>query len=121
MVALWHIYYVKKCRCTHPPKGKFVAVVCTSPNPYGFLVNSEIAPFIKKRPEFLASQVMIEVLRYSFLTHNSYIDCSRLRSFKSGELHSIQNINNNTRKAIKGIVSGSRLIEPIYKKLICGK
>jgi len=121
MVVLWHFYHVKKCRYTDPPKGKYVAIVCTSPNPHGFLVNTEIAPFVKNRPEFLASQVMIGVLRYSFLAHDSYIDCSRIFSFKIGKLRSIQDINNNTRTAIKRVVSTSRLIAPIYKKLICSK
>lgn len=121
MVALWHIYQVKKCRYTSPPKSKYIAIICASPNPYGFLINTRISRFIKKNPEFLASQVMIEASKYSFLAHNSYIDCSRLHSFKSGELHSIQDINNNTRRAIKRVVSVSRLIAPVYKKLICGK
>ena len=121
MVALWHIYHINKCRYTTPLKDKFVAVVCTNPNPHGFLINTGIAPFVKKRPDFLACQVMIEVSRYSFLAHNSYIDCSRLRSFKSGELHSIQGINNNTRRGIRRVVSASRLLAPVHKKLICGK
>ena len=121
MVALWHIYRVNKCRHTAPPKGKYVAVVCANPNPHGFLVNTEIANFIKNRPAFLASPVSINATRYSFLKHNSYVDCSRIFSFKSGELHSVQGINNNTRTAIKRVVSTSRLIAPVYRKLICGK
>jgi hypothetical protein len=121
MVVLWHIYHIKKCRYTNPPKSKYVAIVCSSPNPYGFLINTGISRFIKKRSELIVGQVMIKALRYSFLAHDSYIDCSRLLSFKSGELHSIQDINNNTRKAIKKVVSVSRLIPPVYRKLICGK
>lgn len=121
MAVLWHIYQVKKCRYTSPPKSKYIAIVCASPNPHGFLINMKISRFIEKRPEFLASQVMIEASKYSFLAHNSYVDCSRLHSFKTGELHSIQDINNNTRKAIKRVVSVSRLIPRAYKKLICGK
>ena len=120
MVALWHVYHINKCRFTDPPKGKFVVVVCAYPNPHGFLVNTGISNFIKYKPEALAVQVMIEVLKYSFLSNNSYIDCSQLRSFKSGELHSIQDINNNTRNAIKRVVSVSRLYSSVQKELICG-
>ena len=121
MFVLWHIYHVTKCQYTCPPKGKFTAIVCSAPNPHGFLINSEISNFIKGRPEFLDCQIKIDGERYSFLKRDSYIDCSRLRSFGQGSLHSIQCINNNTRRAIERVVDKSRLIEPVYKKLICGK
>jgi len=121
MVALWHIYHVNECRYRDPPKGKFVAIVCANPNPYGFLINTGISNYVKNRPQFLAGQVSIKAIRYSFLRHNSYVDCSRILSFRKGELHKIQSIQNNTRTAIKKIVSNSRLIAPVYEKLICGE
>jgi len=121
MISPWHIYRVNNCRYTTPPKSKYVAVVCLNPNPYGFLINSKIAQFIKKSPILLSSQVAIAAERYGFLQHDSYIDCARLFPFRSGELHSIQDIQNNTRRAIERVVADSTLIEPIYKRLICGK
>jgi hypothetical protein len=121
MISPWHIYRVDNCRHTIPPKSKYVAVVCLNPNPYGFLINSKISQFIKDRPALLSSQVAIAVQRYGFLDHDSYIDCARLFSFKSAELHSVQDIQNNTRRVIQRVVADSRLIEPVYKRLICGK
>ena len=91
MVDAWHIYHVENCQYTIPVKDKFIAVVCFNPNPYGFL------------------------------HHDSYIDCSNILSFKGSELNGIQKIQNNTRKEIKKVVSNTKLIAPIYKKLICGE
>ena len=121
MITLWHIYHVKNCRHTSPSKNKYVAVVCFHPNPHGFLINSKVSAYIKKIPELLNSQVLVTAERYSFLEHCSYINCGRLFSFKRSDLSSVQDIQNNTKKEIKEVVSASKLIEPIYKKLICGK
>lgn len=121
MVILRHIYHENKCRYTTPIKEKYIAIVCTNPNPYGFLINTKISRFIQYKPAYLASQVKISVSEYSFLDHDSHIDCSRLLSFKSGGLHSKQAINNNTMAAIKRVVVGSRLFTPVEKELICGK
>lgn len=121
MVILWYIYHTEECRYTTPPKDKFVAIVCSNPNPHGFLINSRIRPFIQNRPELLASQVLITATKYGFLEHDSYIDCSRVLSFGERDLRDIQKIQNNTRTEIKKVVSTSKLIEPIYKALICGK
>jgi len=118
MVDLWHIYYVKKSRHTTPPKDKYVAIVCACPNPYGFLINSKIGAYKEARPRLRDCQVLISAAKYGFLAHDSYIDCSQLFSFKTGELDCIQKIQNNTRASIKKVVSESTLIEPIYKKLI---
>ena len=121
MITLWHIYHVKNCRHTSPPKNKYVALVCFHPNPHGFLINSEVSAYIKKRPELLNSQVLVTSERYGFLGRNSYINCGRLFSFKRSDLSSVQDIQNNTRKEIKNVVSTSKLVEPIYKNLICGE
>ena len=112
---------MKNCRHTNPPKSKYIAIVCFHPNPHGFLINSKISAFIKKRKELLASQVLITSKRYGFLGHDSYIDCGRLFSFRKSELSGVQAIQNNTKNEIKSIVSTSKLIEPVYKELICGK
>lgn len=69
----------------------------------------------------LSSQVAISAKRYGFLKHDSYIDCARTLSFRSGELHSVQGVQNNTRREIKKVVANAGLIEPIYRGLICGE
>lgn len=121
MISPWHIYRVNECRHTTPPKPKYVVIACLNPNPYGFLINSEISQFIKARPTLLSSQVAIAAKRYGFLDHDSYINCAQIFSFRGGELHSIQDVQNNTRRAIERVVAGSTLIEPIYRRLICGE
>ena len=121
MLDIWHIYHVKNCRHTSSPKNKYVAIVCSNPNPYGFLINSEISPFIQKRPKLLTSQVPVTAKRYGFLGHDSHINCGQLFSFKRSDLSSVQDIQSNTRKEIKRVVCASKLIEPVFQKLICGK
>ena len=119
MVAVWHIYLNEKCRHTTPVKKKYVVVVCANPNPYGFLINSRIHPFVLKKPDLLAGQVLIESNKYSFLNHDSYINCNELFSFRAQELKKLQKVQNNTKTEIKNVVAASKLIEPLYKKLIC--
>lgn len=58
---------------------------------------------------------------FSLLNHDSYIDCSRVLSFKSSELTKVQKVQNNTRETIRKTVSASKLIAPVHKKLICGE
>lgn len=120
MVDAWHIYHLENCPYTTPIKNKYIAIVCFNPNPHGFLINTKICPYVQKRPELLACQVLISAEKYGFLGHDSYIDCSNVLSFKGSKLRSIQSIQNNTRKEIKKVVSATKLIAPIYKKLICG-
>jgi len=103
---------------TTPQKDKYVAIVCANPNPYGFLINSKIHEYIQKRQYLLDAQVEILADKYGFLTHSSYIDCSKIFSFKIKNLHSIQKIQNNTKVAIKVAVSKAITVEDIYKKLI---
>lgn len=40
------------------------------------LINSAINPFIMRRPHLLKLQVMIRPNEYSFLSHDSFINCS---------------------------------------------
>jgi hypothetical protein len=120
MIVAWYIYRTDLCRHTTPPKRKYIAIVCLNPNPYGFLINSRISPFIQSREKLLAHQISVTADKYGFLDHNSFIDCSQIFSFKEGELQSIQKIQNNTRTEIKKIVAGSDYIAPIFQKLICG-
>lgn len=69
----------------------------------------------------MTAQVSISKLDYTFLTHDSYIDCSKLLPFEIAELDSRQGIEDQTKEEIKRVVSGSLIIEPFYKRLICGK
>ncbi len=125
MVSVWHIYHVDSCSQTDIPKSKFVAIVCVVPNPSliapvpcGFFINSKISDFVKNREEFRACQIMISTSQYHFLRQVSFIDCSQIYRFKDSGLVSIQKIQDSTRSEIVKAVSVSRLIAPVYKKLI---
>lgn len=52
----------------------------------GFLVNSSIRQYVQKHPELRAGQVSIAATDYSFLTHDSYVDCTQLYAFGNSEL-----------------------------------
>ena len=41
------------------------------------VINSAINPFIMRRPHLLSRQVQILNERYSFLTHDSYVNCAQ--------------------------------------------
>ena len=123
MHLLWHIYFINICRHTYPdPKDKFVAIVFRHLRPMGFLINSNIHPYLKKRRNLLAAQIPISAIDYGFLDHDSYINCAELFQFEMSELKRyLQIIDNRTKKEIKKAVANSDTIERIYIKLICGK
>lgn len=55
------------------------------------LINSEINPYIQRRPRMLACQVLLKGRDYSFLSHDSYANCAqpikaKLESFMVDEM-----------------------------------
>ena len=55
------------------------------------LINSEINPYIRKRPRMLSCQVMLKGDDYDFLSHDSYANCAqpvraKLEAFMSEEM-----------------------------------
>jgi hypothetical protein len=84
----------------------------------GFLINTEIPKFIQNNPSLVISQVEIKASDYRCLTHNSYIDCVQLYSFENAELEDREEVNKQTKLAIKMAVSICDAIERGYKKLI---
>lgn len=120
MPDTWCIYHVLKCSHTLPfPKDKFVVIVCRDSRCMGFLVNTVIHPFILNRPGLLKAQIKIKVSDYSFLDHDSYIDCKDLYDFEDGELCNTRApVNIITKAEVRKIVRDSDTIEPRYQKLI---
>lgn len=60
-------------------KLKFLILVADDePEYFTFIVNSEINPFIQRRPELLKSQVSIDAESHSFLNHDSYVACDKI-------------------------------------------
>jgi hypothetical protein len=43
-----------------------------------FLINSRIHPLIERDPNLKACQIKVKKLKYTFLDHDSFIDCSRV-------------------------------------------
>lgn len=121
MPNIWRVYRIKKCRYTHPPKDKFVVIVCKDTECMGFLVNSTIHPFILKRPYLLQCQVMLSNSDYSFLFHDSYLDCGRIYAFEDDQLVvGLELVNTKTKADIKLAVTNSKTIEKKYRDLILG-
>ena len=120
MPDTWRIYHVKNCSHTRPdPKAKFVVIVCKASKCMGFLINTEIHPFILKRPELLKAQVKIKVSDYRFLDHDSYIDCKDLFDFEDRDLLDERvPVNIITKAEIRKAINDSEVIEPRYQKLI---
>ena len=122
MPDIWHIYHVDSCRHTRPtPKPKFVVIVCADSKRMGFLINSKVHSYIKKRPSLLACQAVIEVLNHRCLNYDSYVDCVDLYEFEDAELIDDRGVISEQAKAeIKRAVANSKTIEGRYKKLILG-
>ena len=75
--CLLHIF----CDFTRPPKNKFIVIVHIDFKEnllLCFLVNSEKNSFIESKPELKNSQVELNKNGYSFLTCDSYLNCSEV-------------------------------------------
>ena len=85
----------------------------------GFLINTDIHPFILEQPELLRCQVKIRASDYRFLDHDSYISCIDLFPFGDNELLNWRShINIMTKAEIKKAVKSSKAVEVRYQKLI---
>ena len=119
MADIWRVYRVRNCRHTHPPKAKFVVIVCRDVEYMGFLVNSTINQFIVKKPYLLECQVTLSKSDYGFLFRDSYLDCGRIYSFDDAELIiGLELINDKTKTEIKNAVSKAKTVAKRYQKLI---
>lgn len=88
--------------------GKFFVVIGEQDNNLVgfFFINSWINQYIQRRPEMLELQVALSEDDYNFLTHNSFLDCSTLKTINKSYL--AQSIANRT-STIKGILSKEEL------------
>src|SRR5689334_17293949 len=113
---IWHVFLARECRHTNPPKSKYVVVVHVD-NEYawGFLVNSNIASFIKNDPELLACQTDILLKGHSlWLRYDSSIDCGLIFPFTDAELSMDQ--GRVTTEAIKNILDAVWRCEVLEEK-----
>lgn len=85
------------------------------------VINSQIGPFIRNRPNMLKCQVQIDAKTHSFMNHDSHIDCSRLRIYPMAEVikQLVQNpawalgsISESIRVQVVAAVKASNIIAP---------
>ena len=95
-------------------KPKFLVLVATDdPEFLTFIVNSEINPFIKKRPYLLQCQVTIDADAHAFLKTDSHVACHAVWPVKKEEV--VQALLADM-SGLKGDVSAgvrSRIIEAV--------
>lgn len=74
------------CSFTTPPKRKYLVLACREPKILCFLINSEIHPYIQKRPHLSQSQILISKSSHTFLDYDSYIDCKEVYELSFDEI-----------------------------------
>jgi hypothetical protein len=85
-VKTWHIYFCPNCSPAVPPKNKLVvAVYEDGGNMWGFFINSNINPYIKKRPHLLPCEAEIKASDHSCLKYDSYVDCQNIYAFTTSD------------------------------------
>lgn len=115
------------CIFTEPSKYKFLVLVSVEPLLF-FFINSEINSFKRNKPDLLNAQIEIKKSDYTFLDHDSFIDCSQvIEYFTKKEIeiqleHDINNIkikiDEATKKKILEAVKISKTITPVCKDAI---
>ncbi len=65
------------CNFTAPPKDKYLLLLCTDPDPIFFFINSKIGNFYANKGDLRDLHVQILRAEYSFLSHDSFIDCNQ--------------------------------------------
>ncbi len=88
--------------------GKFFVIIGESEDGYVgfFFINSEINDFIKTKPRFAELQFAVSPREYTFLTHDSVVDCHEIRTIAKVKLSSLI-ANNET--SFKGELKGDDL------------
>jgi len=66
------------CPFTSPPKYKFILLLSMNPEPVFFIINTKPNRFVLRK--FPDQQIPVIQRDYTFLTHDSYIECSTPRS-----------------------------------------
>ena len=109
------------CEFTSPPKFKYGILACIDPEPILLIINSEISSWLQQRPAMRDCQVTLRQEEYSFLRHDSFVDCTKairvfaLTDLKSQLLEDLDRIKGQitreTREAIVYAVKTGNTIE----------
>jgi len=108
------------CNVCVPQKYKFFVVAYVEPRLRYMLINSEPAAFQRQNTELMAHQLQLRVEEHSFLTHDSYLDCSQIMGGATAEELSaahyagvrirIGSIAPEARKSLRTIAAESRVL-----------
>lgn len=115
------------CTFTNPPKPKYLILACIEPKLLCFPINTEIHPYIKKRPHLLQCQISISQNLHSFLDHDSFIDCKEVIELSLDDVKTQiladmgrikGKISTEVKSAIIRTILSSSMITPRHKKWI---
>jgi hypothetical protein len=116
------------CEFTNPPKPKYLVVACLDTGPLLLVINSEIHPYIAGKPELKKCQVKLRASDYSFLDHDSFVNCAEvIDSLSEAEIRKQivadvgrmkGQLNQTTKEAIITAVKGAKSVSRYHKKLI---
>jgi hypothetical protein len=91
------------CQFTKRPKDKYMLIINFHPEPWLFMINSQIHSYVKIRPYLLSCQVLLKATEHLFLAHDSYIDCREVyTTFSLKEITHQVRLDN---RRIKGFIS----------------
>ena len=63
---------------TKSHQDKYLVLAYTGTRPLLFIINSKIPPFAERRPDLHKCQVKLSASDYSFLDHDSFVDCAKV-------------------------------------------
>jgi len=92
------------------------------------VINSVVSRFIQVRPDMLKCQVLMRVSDHDFMNHDSHVDCSRARSYKTNDVvreltaepeRMLGSVSAELRDAMVGALKFALTISPSEAELLC--
>ena len=115
----WSVFHILDCQHTTPVKNKYTVIFSISGDFHGFLINSSIHSFIKRRKHLEPCVVLVECITNNYLTHDSYIDCRGLYDFQGNQLNDhVGTVCNDTKTKIMHAVLSCPVLELKYKNYL---
>jgi hypothetical protein len=106
------------CPFTTPPKNKYFLVASINPLVLLFIVNTSVNPFIQNNPKLLEAQLLLKQSDYSFLNHDSYLDCHQIIDrFTLEEIKGILFDDLSRIKGFLGLVTRDEIVKILNKNM----
>ena len=103
------------------PKDKFVVIVHFDTQPMGFLINSRVSNWLRKRPKLLACEASISSSEHPALDHDSFVDCRDLYSFHHWDLNDRDPVSEQAKTNILEAIRVCPTIKRKYKQAILNR